>query len=275
MTSPDFSRLTVARVDKATAKRICVENHYSKKWNNGLFGAENYGVYLDDELLGVAVYGYSMNPASWARVTATAPEKCLELNRLWIDDRLGANTETWLLGRTFRLLKADGYELIQSFADGRLGVGTIYQAANFTYHGHHDSTFHRDTATGEVFHAAPFSNTATARPMLERNALFPAGRLETFKVRTYRYLYPLTRHARRSIHLPAKDYPKERTGELVVPDYRPPASQIARSALIAEALGDPREAELREYLATLTPTPEEALEAQRANRWIRALRGEQ
>jgi hypothetical protein len=267
-----FSDLTVARVDYATARKMIVENHYSKKWNTA-FGTVNFGVFRGGDLLGVAVYGNAMNPSSWGRVTTTDPDKCLELNRLWIDDVLGHNTETWLLGQTFRLLKAEGYQLVQSFADGRLGVGTIYQASNFGYYGYHETQFHRDVETGEVYHTAPFSNTAVPGAMLDRNYLFTLDRLATIRVRTYRYIYPLTRQARKSILLPAvAEYPKERAGEIDVPDYVPPASQIARSVLIADALGDSaRGADLYAYLQTITPDPDALLATQRENRFISGL----
>lgn len=269
---PPFAELTVARVDYATAKKMIVENHYSKKWNTA-FGTVNFGIFHGDDLLGVAVYGNAMNPSSWGRVTATDPAKCLELNRLWIDDVLGHNTETWLMGQTFKLLKAEGFELVQSFADGRLGVGTIYQAANFGYYGFHETQFHRDVETGEVYHTAPFSNTAVPGAMLDRNYLFTLERLATIRVRTYRYLYPLTRQARKAIKLPAvAEYPKERAGEIDVPDYVPPASQIARSLLIAEALGDPRATSLDGYLRALTDDADAILAVQAENRFIKGLR---
>ncbi|WGH20321.1 acetyltransferase [Arthrobacter phage MaGuCo] len=268
---PPFAELTVAPVDYATAKKMIVENHYSKKWNTA-FGTVNFGVFWRGDLLGVAVYGNAMNPSSWGRVTETDPAKCLELNRLWIDDALGHNTETWLMGQTFRQLRAMGYELVQSFADGRLGVGTIYQAANFGYYGFHETQFHRDNETGEVYHTAPFSNTAVPGAMLDRNYLFTLERLDTIRVRTYRYLYPLTRRARKAVRLrPVAEYPKERAGEIDVPDYVPPAAQIARSVLIADALGDPRGAELLGYLRGLTDDADAVLAAQRENRFIRGL----
>ncbi|USL85063.1 endolysin [Arthrobacter phage SWEP2] len=271
---PPFAELRVAPVDYATAKKMIVENHYSKKWNTA-FGTVNFGVFHGDRLLGVAVYGNAMNPASWGRVTTTDPDKCLELNRLWIDDVLGHNTETWLMGQTFKLLRAAGYELVQSFADGRLGVGTIYQAANFTYHGYHETLFHRDVVTGEVYHTAPFSNTAVPGAMLERNHLFTLGRLSTIRVRTYRYLYPLTRQARKRVLLPAiAEYPKERAGEVDVPDYVPPIGQIARSVALADVMGDEsRSFDLRHFMVDTYGFEETIAEvlAQRENRFVKRL----
>lgn len=265
---PAIADIEVRPLDMPTARDLMIENHYSHTWQ-ATFGIRNFGVYHGDRLLGAAVYGHPMNPASWAKVTTTPPEECLELNRLWIDDELGANTETWTLGRTFRLLREEGYSLIQSFADGRLGVGTIYQAANFTYHGYHETTFQRSRSTGETLHGARFSNTSSRGGLLDTNYRHVLDDLDAFRVRTYRYIYPLTKRARRSILLTAKPYPKERAGEIPVPDYTPPASQIARCVAMCEAIDDPRRDDFAHYLATLTPEPDRLIAEQRDNRWIR------
>lgn len=262
---PDFGELRVERVSYDVAKKMCIENHYSHKWQ-ATFGTASYGIFKDDRLLGVAAYGYPMNPKSWHAITTTDPDKCIELNRLWIDDELGHNTETWLLGRSFRLLKEDGYELVQSFADGRLGVGTIYQAANFTYHGHHESVFHEDTETGDVHHDLTFANTEGVSGMLRRNHLLTQpGRTKSFRVRTYRYLYPLTRQARKTILMKQEPYPKERKGLIDIPGYLPPVGQIARCVVLCEIMDDPRIRDFRRLLDRITDTPEHYITQQRSN----------
>ena len=264
----DVSDLRVEPIHKDTAYYMAVTHHYSKKWNS-LFGTHNYGIYQGDDLLGVAVYGYSMNPSSWPSVTRTPPERCVELNRLWVSDRLGPNTETWFLARTFRLLRAEGMELVQSFADGRLGTGTTYQAANFTYHGESRTMFWRHVATDEVYHGVPFSNTRKAEGMVSRNLLYVRGLLTPFYVPTYRYLYPLTKAARRAVLLQTKPYPKGDGGEIPAPDYVPPASQIARAAALAEAQRDtPTCREFVEWLTHRGHNAEALIDEARDNPWV-------
>src|SRR5699024_5489320 len=104
-------------------------------------------------LMGVAAYGHPMNPKSWPSITSSPPDSCLELNRLFLHDRMERNAETWFMARAHDLLRRDGIELIQSFADGRLGNGTIYKAANFTYHGHTETRFFRHNETGHFYTA--------------------------------------------------------------------------------------------------------------------------
>lgn len=268
----DTSTLTVAEIDKATAREMMIANHYSHKWNTP-FGVHNYGVFRDGRLLGAASFGHPMNPSSWPSIANVDPSAALELNRLWVDDELGKNTETWLLARSWRLLRDAGIVLVQSFSDGRLGVGTIYQAANFTYHGFHESTFYRRTDTGEVMHGSLFNNTANVSRLINGNVLHARGLIEAFVVRTYRYLYPLNKTARKAIILPSQPYPKDRVGARVLDDYTPPVAQVARAFLLADGTLRSREAaDLFAYLEALTDgNADRAIELARGNERVKEL----
>jgi hypothetical protein len=270
MNKTELNQLDVRPVSKEVAREMIVTNHYSKKWHT-TFGLQNYGIYQDQNLLGVAVYGHPMNTGAWGGITTLDSSKCIELNRLWIDDVLGANVETWFMAKTFRLLKKDGYRLIQSFADGRLGVGTIYQAANFNYYGSHDTMFHQ-TQDGKTWHDTPFTNSQNYKGMLFRNTFFLTQNVKTFKVKTYRYLYALSPTAKKSILLQALPYPKERLGMVMIEHYSPPAAQIARCVAIADALGDyERKNDFYLFLNRLTDDPESLIAKAMQNEWIKPL----
>src|SRR5699024_9312061 len=160
---------------------MIIKNHYSKKWNTP-FGTFNVGVYKDGVLKGVAVYGNLMNSKAYKNISNHGPGSVIELNRMWIDDELGHNAETLLISSSIKILKKvrPDVKYIQSFADGRLGCGTIYKAANFDYYGYTKSRlgcgtiykaanfdyygytkslFFKDELTGEVFHKVPIENT--------------------------------------------------------------------------------------------------------------------
>ena len=79
---------------------------------------------------------------------------------------------------------------VQSFADGRLGCGTIYKAANFDYYGYHITRFFRDKLTGEVFQGQGLSNADCRSRFLHKNIDLLLGKLGCFDVKTYRYMYP-------------------------------------------------------------------------------------
>lgn len=247
-----FDNLMVKEVDSEITKKMMLEKHYAHKWNNA-FGLVNVGVFAGTDLLGIASFGYSMNPKSWPSITKSDPNKCIELNRLWVDDRLKRNTETWLLSKSWSILKSKGYELVQSFSDGRLGVGTIYQAANFSYYGFHQTLFHQ-TDDGVIYHDVQFSNTNRPTGMIKRNLFYAENKVvKTFTVNTYRYLYPLTKQAKKNILLTPENYPKKRDGETIIENYVPPPLQVARAFCLANSYLRENDAEiLKSYLNKIT-----------------------
>lgn len=203
--------LLIKSVSKDEAKRMIVENHYSHKWNEGGFGKYNFGVFRQEEpdkCLGVAVYGYMKNPAAKIFTHPNPKAWMCELNRMWIDDVLGKNAESVLIAASIRLLhKADpNIVAVQSFADGRLGCGTIYKASNFKYYGFHYTRFLRNRRTGEMIHEQILTTTTSPTGYLRSNIAYLIGDLEVWQVKTYRYIYPLCKHFR--FIKPEKPYPQ-------------------------------------------------------------------
>lgn len=168
--------LVIRPVSKDIAKDLIVKNHYSHKWNTP-FGLYNFGIFRQDspqECLGVAAYGYMKNPRANIFVSDVPGGWIIELLRLF-DPTIVA---------------------VQSFADGRLGCGTIYKAANFQYYGHHLTCFFRDKRTGEIFQAQSLTDSSVTSTFLRRNLDLLLGHLEGFRVKTYRYIYPFHRSFR-------------------------------------------------------------------------------
>ena len=267
----DGTPFEVRPIDKATARDLIVREHYSHNWNTA-FGVYCFGVFDGTGLAGALVYGYPMNPGSTGSLADLAPEQVTELNRMWIHDRLGPNTETAAMARAHRWLRTNSpVQLIQTFADGRLGVGTVYKAANFGYYGASLTLFYRCLLTGEVLHGVPFTSAANPEPMVARNARWARGELEPFRVKTYRYLYPLTKYARRRIVLDPEPYPTYQRGEEPLPSYVPPASQMARALVLAEAKGWRDHAgDIRAYMDRTYDAPaiQAALDMALRNEWV-------
>lgn len=208
--------LLIKPVSKEFAREMIIEHHYSHKWNNGDFGAYNFGIYRTedtDNCLGVAVYGYVKNKQGKMFTHPNPNAWLIELNRLWISDELGKNAETILISCSIKLLRKLNPNIVavQSFADGRLGCGTIYKAANFQYYGFHYSKFLRHKKTGEIVHNQIFSYTYNLSGYLKRNLGFLLGEFEVFEVKTYRYIYPLCKHFK--FKLKQKPYPEYEKGE--------------------------------------------------------------
>lgn len=265
-TRETLSEYTFCEVSKDDARECIIKNHYSHKWSTP-FGVHNYGLRSESgELLAVASYGNPMNPKSYKSIANVTQEQFIELNRLWADDRLGKNTETWLMAESHKRLREHGIALVQSFADGRLGVGTIYQAAGFGFYGRSSTMFHQNNVTGDLLHDVPFQNTAS-QGVYVRNAMHARGELSSFTVNTYKYLMPLTKAARRRIILKQKPYPKERLGVTELLDYTPPVRQVVRGYAKALALGHQAAEDLAPYIDQLGATEDDIAVAV-DNKWV-------
>lgn len=228
--------LCFKEIDYHEAKEIVVKNHYSKKWNNS-FGKINIGIFRDDVLLGVAVFGSLMNPNSYKNFNDDFnKDSIIELNRLWVDDILGKNTETVFLSACFKIIKRKYKNIyaVQSFADGRLGCGTIYKASNFKYYGAKESLFFENIETGETLHKVPLENTKRPLPFISKNLDYMNGKLKPFKVKTYRYIYPLKRNLKININELA--YPKYDIGLTYIENYQHSLSCLIRVKIMLSSL---------------------------------------
>ena len=193
-----LGNLIIKPVDKQLAKEMIIKNHYSHKWNNAGFGVYNFGIFREespDACLGVAVYGYVKNQNAQLFEHPNPEGWMCELNRMWIDDSLGMNAETVLIGASIKLLRRMDKTLVavQSFADGRLGCGTIYKAANFRYYGYHYTKFMVNQRTGEVTHEQMLTNTTNTTGYVRANIAYLCGDFKTYQVKTHRYIYPLSK----------------------------------------------------------------------------------
>jgi hypothetical protein len=141
----------VAPVARPEAKAFVGTHHYSRSCSQQ---TRQYGLFRGGQLVGVAVYGNSMNAGVFRELRAPSSsepwaleERPLELGRFVLLDDVPANGETWFLARTFELLRREGRVGVVSFSDPKPRsdlagnvvhpghVGTIYQAHNATYVG--------------------------------------------------------------------------------------------------------------------------------------------
>ncbi len=129
---------TVRDVDIAVARRRVESEHYAAGASNtavfihGLFRA---GDIFDEQCVGVAWW----LPPTRAAAEATYPENwkgVLALSRLVICPEVPANACTFLLSRSRRLIPAETWPCLVTYADEWRGhTGAIYRADNWTYIG--------------------------------------------------------------------------------------------------------------------------------------------
>lgn len=197
----------VAEIDRNLANKIIKENHYSKKFYSATY--IHLGVFAAGSLRGVLQYGYAMNPASQESVVKkTAIDEYLELNRMWIDDSCGRNSESKAISYSIKYIKNRYPKIgwIQSFADERCGMfGIVYQAANFEYYGEHTAVFWE--YDGEIFH----NSLMTRDPKLSKSAAFIQKHKDeaiSYELRQFRYIYWIKRQKRKDVCLALRPYPK-------------------------------------------------------------------
>ena len=167
------------------AMAIVVERHYlhRKCPVSSAFGLVER---LSGEIVGVVTYGVS--PSSTLLRGICGPEEyqnVYELNRLWVDDRVPKNGESYLVSNSMKTLNK---EIIVSFADTSQGhVGIIYQATNFLYTGL-SSKFRDPKVKGkENQHHATYANGLTNAQVIEK---FGADNVYFVdRPRKHRYIY--------------------------------------------------------------------------------------
>lgn len=92
-----------------------------------------FGLFKDDFLIGAISFGVPGSRHLQISACPTAPDRVIELNRLFVLDDFGKNLETWFLSRALKLL---GAFIVVSYADTAQGhLGYVYRAANFRYAG--------------------------------------------------------------------------------------------------------------------------------------------
>lgn len=199
------------------AKNMIIKNHYSHKFMSS-FGRINIGIYHNGRLLGVASFGNLMNPESYKNFGDFTKENIIELNRMWINEELGKNIETMLLSASIKIIKTlyPYVKLIQSFADGRLGCGIMYQAANFKYYGEHNTIFLKNVITNEINHKINIENITNIK-CVELAIDYLSGNIQVVQVKTYRYIYNIYNDI--LCKLQEYEYPKNEGSELYVESY--------------------------------------------------------
>lgn len=209
---PDVLRkdsFTIEPISYHTAMDIVIEKHYLHRKSPC---SKAFGLFQDDQILGVITYGVSAS-STLLKGIAGEDEKgnIYELTRLWVDDSVPKNGESFLIGNTIKQLDK---EFIVSFADSSQDhLGIVYQATNFLYTGL--STKFRDPKVKglEHQHHAGYAYGLTNKQVVEKFGEENVYWVE--RARKHRYIY-INAHGKRRKHLISKlkykilDYPKNK-----------------------------------------------------------------
>lgn len=123
--------MLVEILDPKTAAALVIERHYLRRRPpiSHAFGL----VSEKGALVGCVIFGVPASRHLQQSACPSDPGLVLELNRLWTDDKLPRNTESWFVARALASLPP---RIIVSYADTAQGhAGYVYRAANFWYAG--------------------------------------------------------------------------------------------------------------------------------------------
>lgn len=152
----DTRTLEVAAIDRAPAREFVERHHYEGTFPAARF---RFGLYERAELVGAAIFAQPVRDEITACVPGEPLER-VELSRLVLLDRIGANAESWFVARCVKALRREGLAGFVSFSDpvkrtdaeGRVTmpghVGIVYQALNGCYLGRTRRDTIRLTADG-------------------------------------------------------------------------------------------------------------------------------
>ena len=137
----------IERISKNQCESILTKFHYLSKQGFKFRVGFNYGLFLNDRLIGVAIYTCPSVPEtvkSCFGLNSQEQDGIFELGRLALDPECyQKNLTSWFLSRTIKLLKVDTkVRAILTYADSDFHTGYTYQATNFIYYGL--TTFKKD-----------------------------------------------------------------------------------------------------------------------------------
>lgn len=200
-------------IDKKIAKELIVKNHYSHRWSSCRYAL---GLFHDNELVGVAVYGFPVGRQTVKSISPLLENKdVLELTRLWLRDEEPKNSESYFIGRTFTWLRNNtNIKVLISYSDPiQNHLGVIYQATNWLYQGNNTMLIkgYLHKINGEVMHPRSVVAKYGTIKTEDLKKIDPSyERLEMKK--KHRYIYILHKKDKKSIldtlKHPVLSYPK-------------------------------------------------------------------
>lgn len=141
-------------IPPALAREVAEREHYMHRKP---VVSHAYGLFSPD-LVGICVFGTPASRHLQQGACPSDPGRVIEFNRLWVDDRMPRNTESWFVARCLAQLPP---LIVVSYADTIQGhMGYIYRALNFHYAGWTD--MERRTPRLDYVPADPLTHTRDA-----------------------------------------------------------------------------------------------------------------
>jgi hypothetical protein len=139
MSKADF---VVKKVTKAECANILLKHHYLKDISKNFKSGFNYGVFKNNNCVGVVIYtGFPVPELAKGMLglERTDQEGLFELSRLCLTPEIQQkehNLASWFVAKSLAMLqKETKVRIVLSYADVDFHSGTVYRASNFNYYG--------------------------------------------------------------------------------------------------------------------------------------------
>jgi hypothetical protein len=176
---------TIKPISYQLAMEIVIREHYLHRTAPVSMA---FGLFYKDFILpsGVATYGIPPSSTLLRGICGDdEKENVYELNRLWVDDKIGTNAESFLISKSMKFLDK---QIIISFADtSQKHVGVIYQACNFLYTGLSSKFMDPKVVGLEDQHHATYAHGLTNQEVREKYGEENVYFVE--RPRKHRYVY--------------------------------------------------------------------------------------
>lgn len=219
----DVARCRARIINHETAARMVETYHYAHRVPGMLYAS--IGLVIDEILAGCLIYSPMFNNIAGSVCGEEYTDNVLELSRLFCFDWAGRNTESFLIGQSFKLLQEchPDKTILVSYADtDKNHLGIIYQATNWIYTGLGSGGVYKYILPdGQIVTRRGFSrfNPATGKNDYTPNheelvTKYGAKKLESKKSLKHRYVYFLgnrrqRRLLRAALKWPVLPYPKQ------------------------------------------------------------------
>lgn len=139
MSKSDFQ---IRKISKKEASFILDKFHYLKDFSKGFKSGYNYGLFINETLVGVCIFtGFPVPELAKGMLglERTDQEGLFELSRLCLEPIVQSkehNLASWFVSRAVRALRKETIvRVILSYADADFHQGVVYSACNFNYYG--------------------------------------------------------------------------------------------------------------------------------------------
>lgn len=209
----DFHNIKLSFCEREVGKKICEQKHYMKTYPQG--AKVNIIMTEKNQPIGICVFGYSTatNAKINKYVYGLKKEEYLEMQRLWISDNYGKNTESYILSKIIKILKEKyKIKIIVTHSGGcKDDCGIVYQSSGWLYFGSQKCDDFYLTNKGEyknMVAAMRFGRVQIKNKTKQEigEELFGEGRV--INSNRYLYLYPLDKSIRRRLNKIALPFPK-------------------------------------------------------------------